>query len=128
MMIWFLLFIFIGTVFAVIIYLYDGSQFKKMTNYSLSQVIFNRNIRATYKLFRVLSTIHKKGKVLLNVKLPTSDMMNAIVIQPSGIYVIDMKNLNGWLYGDEKFHEWKFIMFKEKVITFQNPIIYNKKI
>lgn len=122
-MIWFLLLICIGIIFALVIYLYDGSQFKKITNYSLLQVIFNRNIQGTYNLFRGLSKINKKGKILLNVKLPTSDMINAIVILPSGIYVIDMKNTNGWLYGHEESDEWTLVMFKEKVITLQNPII-----
>lgn len=127
MFIWFLsIVIFIAVVFLISLYIYDSSEFKKITNYSYFQAIFNKQVRATYKLFRILKSVHKNGKILLNIKLPDGyDVIDAIYIQPSGVYVIDLKNMTGWLYGHEKANEWTLAMFKEKVLKFQNPLLFN---
>lgn len=83
-------------------------------------------MRATYKLFRILQSVHKNGKILLNVKLPNAnEVIDAIYIHPSGVYVINLKNMTGWIYGHEKAYEWTLVMFKEKVYKFQNPVLFN---
>lgn len=127
MFIWFLIIlILLSFVFTVSLYLYDNSEFKKTTDYSFFQIITNKKIRLSYKVFRILNDVHKNGKVLINVKLPKlNKMIDAIYIQPSGVYVMDIKNMNGWLYGREKDVEWALAKYKEKIHTFQNPLVEN---
>lgn len=127
--IWFLiLVILIALVILVTIYLYDNSPFKKMTNYSYFQVIFNSEIRSFFKLYRVLKNADKMGKLLLNVKLPQlNNVISAIYIHSSGVYIINLKNTNGWLYGHEKAMEWTLVKYKEKQYKIQNPIIQNQR-
>lgn len=125
MLIWiFIIIILLAIIFAILLYNYDNSQFKKITAYSFSQVMLNRKIHAIYKLSKKITSANEKGKLLLNVQLPKTDaVIDAIYIQPSGIYVLKWKDLNGWLYGQEKASEWTVAMYKEKTVNFPNPVL-----
>ncbi|MGM0843565.1 MAG: NERD domain-containing protein [Bacillota bacterium] len=47
-----------------------------------------------------------------------------IVVSPYGIFVIETKNYNGWIFGSEKSKNWTQQIYKNKV-QFQNPIHQN---
>ena len=65
-----------------------------------------------------------------NITLPTFDggstQIDYIIASVYGIFVIEIKTMNGWIYGQEKEPTWTQVFFKKKYI-FQNPILQNYK-
>lgn len=127
--VWFLIaLIIIGVFFAIRIYIYENSEFSKMTNYSIFNIWTNSKVKRLYKLSQSLSKLQGDKKVLLNVILPNSNVIDAIVVHESGIYVINTIEMNGWIYGREQDAEWaQALNKKEELNKFDNPIIDNKK-
>ena len=64
-----------------------------------------------------------------NVTLPTEDgttQIDHIVVSPYGVFVIETKNMKGWIFGTEFQKEWTQKIFKYSGI-FQNPLHQNYK-
>jgi len=64
-----------------------------------------------------------------NVTLPTDDgstQIDHVVVSPYGIFVIETKNMKGWIFGGERQKVWTQQIFREKH-TFQNPLRQNYK-
>ncbi|MCP4345328.1 MAG: NERD domain-containing protein [Desulfobacterales bacterium] len=49
-----------------------------------------------------------------------------VLLSVYGLFVIETKNYNGWIYGDEKQKYWTQVLFKKKS-KFQNPLHQNYK-
>lgn len=130
MAIWFLIaLIIIGVFFAIRIYIYENSEFSKITNFSLFNVWTNSDIKGLYKLCKSINKLQGEKRVLLNILLPNESTIDAVVVHESGIYVINIKNMNGWIYGREQDAEWAQALYKkEKLNKFDNPIIDIKKV
>ncbi|WP_051143772.1 nuclease-related domain-containing protein [Psychromonas hadalis] len=67
--------------------------------------------------------------LIKNVTLATDDgakQIGHVVVSPFGVFVIEIKNMRGWIYGDEKRKQWTQKIFKCSG-TFQNPLHQNNK-
>ncbi|MDH5485209.1 MAG: NERD domain-containing protein [Gammaproteobacteria bacterium] len=84
------------------------------------------------KVARKLNFFGKNGKrypTFHNVTLRTPDgttQIDHILISPYGIFVIETKNLKGWIFGGESQRQWTQTIYKNKY-KFQNPIFQNYK-
>lgn len=66
-------------------------------------------------------------KDLNNVTLNTSNgttQIDQIIVSKFGIFVIEVKNLKGWIFGDEKAAKWTQVLYGKKY-QFQNPLRQN---
>ena len=65
-----------------------------------------------------------------NVLIPLPDggttQIDHIVVSPYGLYIIETKNMDGWIYGNEYDSQWTQVLYKQKN-TFQNPLRQNYK-
>ncbi|MDF1831175.1 MAG: NERD domain-containing protein [Porticoccaceae bacterium] len=64
-----------------------------------------------------------------NVTLPTLDgttQIDHIFVSVYGIFVVETKNMKGWIFGTEKQAQWTQKIFK-KSYCFQNPLRQNYK-
>ena len=64
---------------------------------------------------------------LNNVTIPTGDgttQIDHVIVSRYGIFVIEAKNMNGWIFGDEKSAEWTQSLPGGK-FKFQNPLRQN---
>jgi len=64
-----------------------------------------------------------------NVTLPTPDgttQIDHILVSRFGIFVVETKNMKGWIFGDESQAQWTQRIFK-KSFKFQNPLRQNYK-
>lgn len=62
-----------------------------------------------------------------NVTIPTTNgttQIDHIIASPYGIFVVETKNMEGWIFGDEKNSQWTQSMFGKKS-KFQNPLHQN---
>lgn len=71
----------------------------------------------------------KKYHLLKNVTLPTEDgttQIDHIIVSQFGIFVIETKNMKGWIFGDEHQKTWTQKIYKNSR-KFQNPLHQNYK-
>lgn len=64
-----------------------------------------------------------------NVILPVSDgttQIDHVIVSRYGIFVIETKNMRGWIYGGEKQSQWTQRFYKQS-FQFQNPLRQNYK-
>lgn len=64
---------------------------------------------------------------LNNVTIPTSNgttQIDHIIVSRYGIFVIETKNMEGWIFGDEKSPQWTQSLYGKKY-RFQNPLHQN---
>ena len=70
-----------------------------------------------------------KYKLIKNVTLATDDgttQIDHILVCPYGVFVIETKNMKGWIFGAENQKLWTQKIFKYS-IRFQNPLHQNYK-
>jgi len=71
----------------------------------------------------------KKYHLLKNITLPTeggTTQIDHIIISKCGIFVIETKNMKGWIFGGEHQKSWTQKIFKH-TNKFQNPLHQNYK-
>ena len=62
-----------------------------------------------------------------NVTIPTSNgstQIDHVIVSRYGIFVVETKNMDGWIFGDEKNSQWTQSIFGKKY-KFQNPLHQN---
>lgn len=70
----------------------------------------------------------KTFRLLKNVTLPlgrATTQIDHLVISPYGIFVVETKNMNGWIFGDPHHEQWTQVIFRFKQ-RFQNPLLQNR--
>jgi len=74
--------------------------------------------------------LNKKQYYLIkNVTLPTTDgttQIDHVIVSRYGIFVVETKNIKGWIFGSEKQRQWTQKIFKHSS-KFQNPLHQNYK-
>lgn len=82
----------------------------------------------------VQNTIRQKLNPLIyvdlhNVTLPTKDgstQIDHLIFSPYGLFVLETKNYQGWIFGTEKQREWTQQIYRKRS-KFQNPLRQNYK-
>jgi hypothetical protein len=77
---------------------------------------------------RRLKKLPPEYHVLHNILLPNDEntsQIDHIVVSPYGIFSIETKNYQGWIYGKESQYQWTQVFGRNK-FKFYNPIIQNK--
>ncbi|PKG85107.1 nuclease [Colwellia sp. 75C3] len=67
--------------------------------------------------------------LIKNVTLPTNDgttQIDHIIVSKYGIFVVETKNMKGWIFGSENQKQWAQKIFKN-TSKFQNPLHQNYK-
>ena len=68
-------------------------------------------------------------RLIKNVTLPAGDgttQIDQLVVSPYGIFVIETKNMKGWIFGDPHQAQWTQQIYRHKE-RFQNPLRQNYK-
>jgi len=71
------------------------------------------------------------GKVyrdLNNVTIETANgttQIDHVIVSRFGIFVVETKNMNGWIYGSEKDAQWTQVFPNRQKFRFQNPLRQN---
>jgi len=67
--------------------------------------------------------------LIKNVTIPTEDgttQIDHIIVSPFGVFVVETKNMKGWIFGGEPQKMWTQQIYKSKH-KFQNPLHQNYK-
>ena len=103
----------------------------------LALIAFLRLPATKGKLGELLVSFTLKAKlnnkyytIINNVTLPLEDggttQIDHIVLSRFGIFVIETKNMKGWIFGNENQAKWTQTIFRKKH-SFQNPLRQNYK-
>jgi predicted RNA-binding Zn-ribbon protein involved in translation (DUF1610 family) len=63
-----------------------------------------------------------------NVTLPTANgttQIDHVIVSRFGIFVVETKNMSGWIFGDEKSPQWTQSLPGGRKFQFQNPLHQN---
>ncbi|AXM87785.1 NERD nuclease [Anoxybacillus ayderensis] len=85
-----------------------------------------------YKVRKVIENIESSSpniKTFHNLYIPKQDgsmsQIDHIILSNQGLFVIETKNYNGWILGNETSKYWMQVIYKRKE-KFLNPILQNK--
>ena len=81
------------------------------------------------RLFAHLQLDKQTYRRLHNVTLNTPDgttQIDHVFLSPYGIFVLETKNMSGWIFGSEKQAQWTQKLYK-RTFKFQNPLRQNYK-
>ncbi len=82
-------------------------------------------VNAAFKLFLPKDEYH----LIKNVTLPTEDgttQIDHVIVSRYGIFVVETKNMKGWIFGGTNQRQWTQKIFKYST-KFQNPLYQNYK-
>jgi hypothetical protein len=85
-----------------------------------------QEIRLIYWIFLDKKIYHKFYNVTFTTFGGDTTQIDYIIVSVYGIFVIEIKTMNGWIYGEEKEPYWTETFFHKKY-KFQNPILQNYK-
>lgn len=80
------------------------------------------------KIDKIMKQFNLKYKIIKNVYLPKANRtteIDIIVISEIGIYVIENKNYNGWIFGSYNNLKWTVTYNSNEKYQFYNPILQN---
>lgn len=115
---------------------YRATKYYQDTNIPLKVIETNKGLRFEFEVFEKLSSTFLEAHVLTNLLIPRKGSINEyseidlILIHTSGVYVLELKNYKGYIYGNLKDKYWNVGYKNESnrnVIEFLNPIVQNQK-
>jgi hypothetical protein len=110
---------------------YQESDYFKETHTSYEDMITDKGKAGEYATYRALKNIQGYKRFLFNTYIPNKENadkkteIDIIMIHEKGIYVIECKNYNGYIYGDEASDKWCQMFGNKKKYFFYNPIKQN---
>lgn len=116
--------------FAAFVYMQDGSEFTKLTNYSSFDLLSNKEARKLNSMYKALSKVDGEHRILLNVHVQagaTVHKIPAVLLHESGIHLITTVERGGWIIGSDRSIDWVNVLYKNKQETFENPILVNRR-
>lgn len=113
---------------------YYQSTYYLATKNEYENVIYDKGLYGEYRIFLTLRTFEKHGgRFLFNCYLPRerneTTEVDVILLTYNGIFVIESKNYDGWIYGSENQELWTQTLAAGNKIHkthFYNPIRQNK--
>lgn len=69
----------------------------------------------------------KTYRLIKNVTLPVGEkttQIDHLIVSPYGLFVIETKNMKGWIYGQSNRAQWTQVIYRFKR-KFQNPLLQN---
>jgi restriction system protein len=78
--------------------------------------------KTTFSLWMTLNAnkYHRNHNVIIPSKSGTTQI-DHIVVSPYGVFIIETKNMKGWIFGSENQSKWTQVLYAKKY-SFQNPI------
>jgi restriction system protein len=82
-------------------------------------------VRLTARLSLNRETYHRLDNLTLETRDGTTQI-DHVIVSPFGVFVIETKNMGGWIFGSEREPQWTQKIFR-KTFHFQNPLRQNYK-
>lgn len=117
--------------FAMKMYHHDNTTFYKLTGHSYFDLWTNKKVRTKHKLVGLLDEVGGPHKIAVNVQLSnngTIQPIDSVLIHETGVYVINIVDMAGWINGREQNPQWTQLLHKGKANLFDNPVHETKRL
>lgn len=109
--------------------IYKKNSYKEKSELSFFKVYFNKGNYGEFKLFLKLKSQNAKENMFVNVYLlhngsTDETEIDVLTINQHGIYVYEMKNYSGYIYGRSSDKNWTQVLGRKKY-PFFNPFRQN---
>jgi hypothetical protein len=129
-----------AAVLFILIFLYYDKKYRKTSYYKITKqsylsVLNNSGRYGEYLAFKKLEKLENSGaKFLCNVYIPKANgettEIDMLMISSKGIFVFEIKNYSGWIFGNENQKNWYQTLpagkGKSHKEVFYNPIMQNE--
>ena len=115
-------------------FLYKNKQYKKTTYYQITKnsylsVYCDKGKYGEYLIYKSLRSFEDTGgKFLFNIYVPRENNktteIDLLIICSKGLFVVESKNYDGWIFGNETQKNWTQVIYDNKNF-FYNPIMQN---
>lgn len=109
---------------------YSKSNYGAISGIRLAQVLFNKGNYGEFRIFAMLENLSERGRLLTNLYVPKVNgpmtEIDLVMIDQTGIYVIESKNYGGWIFGDPNSKYWTQSLKGGNKNRFLNPIWQNR--
>jgi hypothetical protein len=116
-------------VFAYDIITFYTSEYKIKSGYSFIKTYFDKGNYGEFKLYRKVIRVFGKSSVMTNIYLENENTehteIDVLAISNKSIYVFEMKNYSGYIYGSQKDKYWTQVLNKWTKNKFYNPLRQN---
>lgn len=106
-----------------------GYEYKEKSGNGFFKTYFDKGNYGEFVLYRKMCKVFKKECVLTNIYLENiktdNTEVDVLAISNKGIYVFEMKNLAGYIYGSQKDQNWTQVFNKWSKYKFYNPLRQN---
>jgi hypothetical protein len=118
----------------IVIFLFDlitfyTADYKEKSGYSFLKMYFDKGNYGEFTLYRKMIRVFGKKSVLTNIYLDNENTdlteIDVLAISRRGIYVFEMKNYSGYIYGSESDKHWTQVLNKWNKNKFYNPLRQN---
>lgn len=110
-----------------------NSKYRRLTNNSFFDTFYDLGREGefyTYNEIEKFEKLDKNNKILLNLYIPKNDStfseIDIILLNKTGIYVFESKNIAGWIFGSQNDDYWTIVYKNNRRIKMYNPIIQNR--
>jgi hypothetical protein len=120
--------------FRLVAFIYDlvtyyTTQYKLKSGNSFLKTLVNKGFYGEFQLYRKLTKKLGKHAVLTNLYLDSKNTetteIDVLAVTQKGIYVFEMKNYGGYIYGSQKDQYWTQAMNRFVKHKFYNPLRQN---
>ncbi len=121
-------------IYRTIIFIYDlityfTTQYKLKSGNGFFKMYFSKGNYGEFLLYRKVVKVFKKEFVLANLYLDNRNTdtteIDILAVSNKGIFVFEMKNYSGYIYGNEKDVNWTQVLNKRTKNNFYNPLRQN---
>ncbi len=118
----------------LILFVYDlitmhTSQYKQKAGINIFKAYFDKGYYGEFVLYRKLIRIFGKEHVYANLYLDNkrTDVteIDVIAVSQKGVYVFEMKNYGGYIFGSQKNKNWTQVFNRFSKHSFYNPLRQN---
>jgi len=126
--------IMIDIIVRIIVLVYDiityyTSDYNSKSGNGLFNALFDKGVYGEFMLYRKLIKFFGKAFVLTNLYLDgkNTDLteVDLVAVSKKGVYVFEMKNYGGYIYGSYQDKEWMQVFNKFSKHRFHNPLRQN---
>lgn len=121
-------------IFRLIIFIYDlityyTSKYKDKSDVGFIKMYFDKGNYGEFVLYRKVARVFGRESVLTNLYLDNMNTetteIDVLAVTSKGIYVFEMKNYSGYIFGSEKDKHWTQVLNKWTKNKFYNPLRQN---
>lgn len=118
----------------IILFMYDlftffSSKYKQKSGHSFFKMYFSKGNYGEFALYRKAIRFFGKESVLTNIYLENKNTemteIDVLAVSTKGIYVFEMKNYAGYIYGSENDQFWTQVLNRWTKNKFYNPLRQN---